>query len=128
MKILTFTLLASLAMGASALPAETSYQQTAIVAYAGPSSEDRDHKDTADSSDDEAVDDATLRQMHGDPQGYQNRDLRNDANRTYNQRENIESDYGKEIQREIIENRDIDRDKDGDDRDDSEGRNGYDRH
>lgn len=105
MKILTLSILASLTLGAAALPA--------TVAYDGPGTTQRTqviYVDTADTSDEapsrvQSVDEQTLIQIHGLPDEPKNRDLDVDYQRTYNQRNRIESDYGREIEREIIMDR-----------------------
>lgn len=116
MKLLTLSILASLTLAASAAPGreyrttDTSDTQTNILLI-----------DTADAdkepvSPDSGADEQTLIEIHGHPGEYKNRDLEREINRTYNQHETIESDYGKEIEREILDDRDkFNDDEDGDD-------------
>jgi hypothetical protein len=134
MKFLTISILASLALGAAAMPVEQQAVVTsshavvvpspAVVApshaivYEVPGTEYRGvdviYVDTADTSDEvdqtsyplrTSTDAQTLIEINGHPDDYSNRDLWIDANRNYDQRENIESDYGYEIQEEIVNGR-----------------------
>lgn len=123
MKIFTLSILASLTLAASALPASTG--TVTVVTGPGrvyttssdPSTDDRQTNilliDTAHSEEDfsapgpaSGADRQTLLQIQGEPGQYSNRDLEKEINRTYDQHENIESDYGKEIKREILDDRD----------------------
>ena len=133
MKIFTLSILASLSLAASAMPTGT----TTTVIHEGPGRDYVTTTTTNTTTDSERqtnillidtanteervdapvyhseTDEATLRQIHGDPGEYKNRDLEKEINRTYDQKKNIESDYGQEIKREILD----DRDKHNDDED-----------
>lgn len=138
MKIFTLSILASLSLAASAMPTGT----TTTVIHEGPgrhyqttttttTTVDSDRQsnilliDTANTDENldaptyspaySEADKATLRQIKGDPGEYKNRDLEKEINRTYDQKKRIESDYGQEIKREILDDRDkYNDDEDGD--------------
>jgi hypothetical protein len=117
-KILTLSLLASLTLGAAAAPSDYSTTTPSTTMMIVTPSGNRYHTteaifiDTANTREElsapatSPTEGQTLDQIKGDPDGYQNRDLDKEIKRTYNQRENIESDYGNEIEDEIIEDRD----------------------
>ncbi len=110
MKTLTLSTLAGLALTAALLPSPilaaevpgTEYRQATVIQVDTASTEEQLELENRPAPDESA----TLERVNGRPGEIKNRDLTPTMRRTYNQKETIESDYGKEIQIEILEDRD----------------------
>lgn len=105
MKTMTLTLLAGLTLAvlpSSTLAAEvpgTEYRQATIIQVDTASSEENLELEARPLPDEQP----TLDRINGRPGEIKNRDLTPSMRRTYNQSKTIESDYGQEIQIEILE-------------------------
>lgn len=101
LKTLTLTLLSTLVCATMTWACPVSSADTAMLAPTEPRTEVRTQVPPSQESEQ-----ATLEQIKGDPEAPKNRDLDKDIERTYDQKGNIESDYGKEIEKEILESPD----------------------
>lgn len=104
MKIFTLAILASLTLGAAAseVPGTEYRTTTSRVIYVDTADVD----ESLDAPAELPADRETLRQIHGDPDEPKNQDMLRRIERTYDQKDTIESDYGNEIEHEILEDRD----------------------